>query len=154
MPSATGSSEPGAAGSSEPTLQGGCLCGAVRYEVAAGALGPVVLCHCGQCRKAQGSAFAAVAPLRAADFRLLAGAESLRGFESSPGKWRSFCGGCGSPIHSRRDALPERLRLRVGTLDAPFAARPSAHIHVASKAAWWVITDDLPQHPGIEPGRA
>jgi len=46
-------------------LEGGCLCGAVRYRVAALA-GPVLLCHCGQCRKAQGSAFAANAPVRIA----------------------------------------------------------------------------------------
>lgn len=136
-------------------LHGGCLCGAVRYEIAAGALGAIVLCHCGQCRKAQGSAFAAVAPVPAAAFRLLAGADALRGYESSSGKWRSFCQHCGSPIHSRRDGLPEWLRLRIGTLDAtPASARPSAHIHVASKAEWWDICDDLPQYPAIEPGRA
>jgi hypothetical protein len=146
MPSATGWSE-------DPPLQGGCLCGAVRYEIAAGALGRIVLCHCGQCRKAQGSAFAAVAPVRTADFRLLAGIGALRGYESSPGKWRSFCAHCGSPIHSRRDGLPEWVRVRVGTLDEPMAGRPVAHIHVASKAPWWEICDELPQHPEIEPGR-
>ncbi|WP_428422404.1 GFA family protein [Methylibium sp.] len=133
-------------------LRGGCLCGAVRYELD-GPPGPIVLCHCGQCRKAQGSAFAVVAPVPAAHFRLVAGAERLRSHESSPGKWRSFCGDCGSPIHSRRDAHPELLRLRIGSLDPPFDQRPSAHIHVASKAPWWQIDDTLPQHPGVEPGR-
>ncbi len=133
-------------------LSGGCLCGAVRYEID-GELGPIALCHCGQCRKAQGSAFAAVAPVPAARWRLLSGAEQLVSYESSPGKWRSFCVRCGSPIHSRRDALPAALRLRVGTLDAPLGHGPVAHIHVASKADWWDITDDLPQHAGIEPGR-
>lgn len=136
-----------------PALQGGCLCGAVRYEVAAGALGAIVLCHCGQCRKAQGSAFAAVAPVQAAGFRLLAGADALKAYASSPGKWRSFCGHCGSPIHSRRDGVPEWVRLRIGTLDTPIASRPAAHIHVASKAEWWDIRDELPQYPAIEPGR-
>jgi hypothetical protein len=135
-------------------LQGGCLCGAVRYAVDRGTLGAIVLCHCSQCRKASGSAFAAVAPVPAASFRLLAGAEALRSHAASPGKWRSFCGHCGSPIHSRRDDRPEWLRLRIGTLDADPAVRPSAHIHVASKAPWWEICDALPQHPEIEPGRA
>lgn len=135
-------------------LTGGCLCGAVRYRVAALA-GPVLLCHCGQCRKAQGSAFAANVPVRGEDFTLLAGADALTGYESSPGKWRSFCRHCGSPIHSRRDSLPGVLRLRVGSLDdrADAALRPAGHIHVASQAPWWTITDTLPQHPGIEPGR-
>ncbi|HSV71010.1 MAG TPA: GFA family protein [Methylibium sp.] len=135
-------------------LTGGCLCGAVRYRVAALA-GPVLLCHCGQCRKAQGSAFAANVPVRTEDFTLLAGAEALTAYASSPGKWRSFCRHCGAPIHSRRDSAPGMLRLRVGSLDDGPAAplRPAGHIHVASKAAWWEIGDDLPRHPGIEPGR-
>jgi len=137
----------------EPSfLAGGCLCGAVRYRID-GELGPIVLCHCGQCRKAQGGAFAVNAPVRAADFHLLAGAEALKAYASSPGKWRSFCAHCGSPIHSRRDDRPEVLRLRIGTLDTPIAQHPAAHIHVASKAGWWEIADDLPQHAGVEPGR-
>lgn len=143
----------GTASDAAPALHGGCLCGAVRYEIRAGALGAIVLCHCRQCRKAQGSAFAANAPVQAGDFRLLAGADALIAFASSPGKWRSFCGRCGSPIHSRRDSAPEWIRVRIGTLDAPIAARPSAHIHAAAKAEWWNIDDGLPQHPGFEPGR-
>lgn len=137
-------------------MQGGCLCGTVRYRVS-GPIGAVVLCHCSQCRRAQGSAFAANVPVARADFDLLSGADSLGAFESSPGKWRSFCRRCGSPVHSHRDSAPDVLRLRIGSLDegcAPATTlRPSAHIHVASKAAWWDITDALPQHEGIEPGR-
>ncbi len=137
-------------------LEGGCLCGAVRYRVS-GPLGPVVLCHCGQCRKAQGSAFAANAPVSTHDFMLLRGADSLTAYASSPGKWRSFCRHCGAPIHSRRDSAPGVLRLRLGSLDdspaTAAALQPAAHIHVASKAPWWPITDDLPQHAGVEPDR-
>jgi hypothetical protein len=137
-------------------LEGGCLCGAVRYRVS-GPLGPVVLCHCGQCRKAQGSAFAANAPMRTDDFMLLRGADALTAYASSPGKWRSFCHHCGAPIHSRRDSAPGVLRLRLGSLDDTSATtgalQPTAHIHVASKAPWWPITDDLPQHAGVEPDR-
>jgi hypothetical protein len=138
-------------------LEGGCLCGAVRYRVEGGvaAFGRVVLCHCGQCRKAQGSAFAANAPLAAAQFTLLQGADALVDRASSPHKRRAFCGRCGSPIHSRRLDMPDWLRLRIGSLDeAPASLRPTAHIHVASKAAWWELPDDgLPRHAGVEPGR-
>jgi len=143
-------------GSTEP-LHGGCLCGAVRYRIDGGLamFGPVVLCHCGQCRKAQGGAFAANAPLVAASFALVQGADVLVDHASSPLKRRAYCGRCGSPIHSRRLDKPDRLRLRLGSLDdAPAALRPTAHIHVASKAAWWDLPDDgLPRHPGEEPGR-
>ena len=87
MPSATGSSEPSDNAAAEGAMTGGCLCGAVRYRLD-GPLGPVVQCHCLQCRKAQGGAFALVTPVRAEHFVLLAGADALRGYESSPGKWR------------------------------------------------------------------
>ena len=133
-------------------LEGSCLCGAVRYQID-GELGPVVLCHCSMCRKAQGSAFTANAPVLARAFRIVQGEGALRAYRSSPHKERVFCATCGSPIYSRRDGADD-LRIRVGTLDTPLASRPTAHIHVASKAAWWQIADDLPQHPGFEPGRS
>ena len=141
--------------SEPPALEGGCLCGAVRFRLT-GPLGPVVLCHCSQCRKAQGSAFAANAPVRSADFHLTAGQDALASHASSPGKRRSFCRQCGSPIHSQRDDSPQWLRLRIGSLDdtaATAALRPSAHIHAASRAPWWEIDNELPQHAGLEPGR-
>jgi hypothetical protein len=133
-------------------LEGSCLCGAVRYRIDA-ELGPIVCCHCSMCRKAQGSAFAATAPVPAAAFRIVRGEEALRSYRSSPHKERVFCGTCGSPIFSRRDGAPE-LRVRIGTLDTPISARPAAHIHVASKAPWWDLVDDLPRHAEFEPDRA
>lgn len=132
--------------------QGSCLCGTIRYEIR-GELGPIVLCHCAQCRKAQGSAFAANAPVRTADFAIVSGSESLAAYESSPGKKRHFCRGCGSPIISTRDSAPDFVRVRIGTLDSSVQARPSAHNFAASKAEWYEIRDDLPQHTGVEPAR-
>ncbi len=132
--------------------EGRCLCGEVRYEVR-GEIGPIVLCHCSQCRRAQGSAFGANAEVRAADFVVVAGAASIRDFESSPGKWRSFCSLCGSPLYSRRADRIGAVRLRVGTVETPLARRPVAHIFATSKAEWFEILDDLPQYEGTEPGR-
>ena len=132
-------------------LEGSCLCGAVRYRID-GELGAIVCCHCSMCRKAQGSAFAANAPVPAAAFRIVRGDGALRAYRSSPGKERVFCGTCGSPIYSRREGAAD-VRVRIGTLDTPIAARPSAHIHVASKADWWEIADALPRHPALEPDR-
>jgi hypothetical protein len=132
-------------------LAGSCLCGAIRYEIE-GDLGPIVCCHCSMCRKAQGTAFATNAPVEAARFRLVSGAEHLRAYRSSPGKSRCFCSGCGSPIYSRRDG-EDVLRLRIGTLDSPVAHGPTAHIHVASKADWFEIRDELPRYPALEPQR-
>jgi len=48
-----GARAPGRAREKKPKAAGGCLCGAIRYEVR-GPLRPVVNCHCGQCRKFHG----------------------------------------------------------------------------------------------------
>lgn len=130
---------------------GACLCGAVRYEIA-GELAGVQFCHCSQCRRASGAAFAANVPVGADDFRITAGADRLRAYASSPGKERLFCQDCGSPIISRSAGDPAHVRVRAGTLDEPAPTRPAFHFHVASKAGWLAIEDDLPQHPGPRPG--
>jgi len=129
---------------------GGCLCGAVRFEVD-GPLAPIQLCHCGQCRKAQGSAFGANVPVASAAFRLTSGDAALREFRASEGKRRVFCGTCGSPIFSQRDATPEILRLRVGTLDDDRDLAVGCHIQAASRASWFVIEDELPTWPEAGP---
>ena len=102
-------------------MQGGCLCGGVRYcydGPLGGSLGAVTLCHCGQCRKAHGYG-AAVAPALAAGFSVTAGADQICEYESSPGKFRAFCRLCGSPLYSRRLGAPALLRLRLGSVDNP-----------------------------------
>jgi hypothetical protein len=130
---------------------GSCLCGAVRFEIE-GELAPIQFCHCADCRKAQGSAFGANIPVSRADLTFVAGEETLRAHESSPGKERVFCATCGSPILSRLTAAPAIVRLRAGSLDAPVGAPLAFHFHTASKADWWEIPDDgLPRYPGPRP---
>ena len=129
---------------------GGCLCGAVRYEVT-GDLAPIQLCHCGQCRKAQGGPFGANIPVAAAAFRLVLGEDALREYRASPGKRRVFCGVCGGPVFSQRDDAPETLRLRAGGLDVTEGLAVGLHIQTASAAGWWQIDDDLPAYPAAGP---
>ncbi len=127
-------------------LEGGCLCGGVRFRIT-GKLGPAVYCHCKQCQRASGSAFAANAPARTRYFELTSGDDLVSEYESSPGKYRAFCRRCGSPVYSRRDADPEIRRVRLGTLDSDPQRRPLAHFWTSSKAPWHSIDDSLPQYP-------
>ena len=129
---------------------GSCLCGTVRFEIT-GELAPIQICHCGVCRKAQGSAFATNIPVAAEHFRLITGEDRLRAYESSPGKERVFCAICGSPVMSRLTADPRTVRVRAGTLDEPVAGRIGFQFHTASKASWWPLTDQSPQFPGSRP---
>jgi hypothetical protein len=129
---------------------GSCLCGAVQYEIR-GELGAGFFCHCSRCRKAGGSAFAANVLVATTDFVITVGESSLRQFSTAEGSHRLFCERCGSPIYSRREQMPEIVRVRMGSLDTPVGQGPDAHIFVASKAPWFEIRDQLPQHPQRPP---
>jgi len=127
-------------------LTGRCLCGQIRFEIH-GKVGPLAYCHCESCRRANGTAFGANANVRAKYLEWLSGREAIREYESSPGKMRSFCPTCGSPIYSRRVDDPGIFRIRLGLVDGDPGRRPFAHFFVAEKAPWYEIADALPQHP-------
>ena len=134
-------------------LTGSCLCGGIQFRIEA-ALEPIQVCHCSQCRKAQGTPFATNTPVPAAAFHLVSGADLLTSFESSPGKERVFCRKCGSPLYSKKDTVPGVLRVRAGLLNEPLSVTPAVHFYTGSKANWWPINDDLPQFEGayVAPG--
>ncbi|WP_328188174.1 GFA family protein [Marinobacter sp. OP 3.4] len=130
---------------------GSCLCGGIQYEIN-GDLEPVQICHCQQCRKAQGAALVTNIPVSTEQFSIIQGEDLLTAYESSPGKQRVFCSRCGSPIISRLESLPNVVRVRAGTLDGKPPLTLSGHAFVGSKASWWPIVDDLPQWEAGRPG--
>ncbi len=131
---------------------GRCLCGGVRFEIHNG-IRDIVYCHCSECRKAQGSAFATNGIVNVDDFRIVAGEDLLTGYEATPGQIKSFCRVCGSPIMSRGVSRPDQVRVRLGTVESDIDERPGAHIFVTSKANWEEICGDLPQYESYEPER-
>ncbi|RYX81720.1 GFA family protein [bacterium] len=126
-------------------LKGSCLCGAVTYEFD-GEIDHIVCCHCSICRKYSGTAFATGSRIERSKFRLLTGTESLKEYQSSPGVHRVSCANCTSPLFTRRDATPDTLILRLGSLDTKLSAKPAAHIFVGDKAEWFDICDGMPQY--------
>ncbi len=139
---------------------GSCYCGAVRFEIS-GDLNPVQICHCNQCRKAQGGPFASNIPVSTEHFVIVAGEDQLSALESSTrsGKYRVFCQQCGSPIISRMDSVPDVVRVRAGTIDEPLdepldqprEQKIAHHQFVAFKASWYEISDDAPQYDEYPP---
>lgn len=126
----------------EKTLEGGCLCGAVRYRLE-GRLRPVIACHCGQCRRASGHHGAATAVEREG-FTLLSGEEAITWYESSPGVRRGFCSACGSNLFWESEAETQ-ICIMAGTLDQPTGLTLEGHIFVGDKADYYEIGDGLPQ---------
>ena len=99
-------------------IKGSCLCGKVRYQYA-GEIEEIAMCHCSQCRKAQGGAFATNSPIHT-DKLSFTGQEYIKEFQSNEYKVRAFCANCGSPIYSARTDLPGICRLRIGTIETEF----------------------------------
>ncbi len=128
------------------------MCGGVRYEYA-GEFGTITICHCSDCRKAQGSGAVIAAPVDVSAFRWMQGEDLITEYESSPGKKRAFCRRCGAPLYSAKDDSPGVLRLRMGSIDTPVEATPVAHIFVTDLPAWAAIDDDLPRYDTLELGR-
>jgi hypothetical protein len=128
---------------SQRQLAGKCLCGAVEYAVA-DEFRYALNCHCSNCRRATGAAFKPFAGIERGQLAIRQGADRLLIFGSDSAH-DARCKLCGSLLYSvvRDGAF---VHVTLGTLvDAP-AIRPSAHIFVGSKAPWFDITDDLPQH--------
>ena len=123
---------------------GSCLCGGIKFQIE-GELEPIQICHCVQCRKAQGSAIVTNIPVQESTFTLSQGQELIGAFESSPGKQRCFCKNCGSPVYSKTAKLPGVLRIRAGTLDGDLNTRPVAHFYTNYKVNWYEFNDDLPK---------
>ena len=126
-------------------LKGHCLCGGVQYEYD-GEITELAVCHCYQCKRAQGTPFVTNAPIDYHRFRILHGEGLLKAYESSPNKNRVFCSCCGSPMFSQRIDAPDVIRLRVGTVSEGHIPEPHYQIYCESKSEWCVLSDDKPKY--------
>jgi hypothetical protein len=125
------------------TLTGTCFCRAVRYDVA-DAFRYAMNCHCSNCRRTTGSAFKPFAGIEREKFAVTQGADKLMIYGDDKAN-DTHCRLCGSLLFSvvRDGAF---VHVAMGTLLDDPSIRPARHIFVGSKAPWFTITDDLPQH--------
>jgi len=130
---------------------GGCLCKAVRYEIAAE---PIVArtCWCRVCQYiGAGSATVNVAFPKSAtkvsgelrDYRSVA--------DSGAVMHRRFCPTCGTHLFSEAEPRPYTIFVRAGTLDDPEIARPAATIWTSRAPSWACIDDSIPRIEGQPP---
>jgi len=125
-------------------LEGACMCKKVRYAID-GKPRFMYQCHCGKCRAATGASFATNLIVDTDKLNITAGKDKLAAWNSSPGKFRYFCSGCGSPIYSHGEQTKQIVSVRCGTLKQDPGLRVAYHAFVASKAPWVEIPGDAPQ---------
>ncbi len=138
----------GGSGNGEVRAKGGCLCGAVRYELR-GKLSPVTLCHCGQCRRTHGHIGAyTTTPEEALH---LTEARGLKWFQSSQAARRGFCSECGASLFYDPTGK-SYIAIAAGCLDLPTGLKCESHVFVADAADYYEIDDGLKKHQGWSSG--
>ena len=121
-------------------FRGGCLCGAVRYEIA-GPLRDVVVCHCSMCRKTHGHVGAYTAANKAA--LRLTERRGLKWYRSSDVAERGFCMECGGTLFWQR-AGADVVSIAAGTLDAPTGLTTALQIYVEDAGDYYAIDKSIP----------
>lgn len=126
-------------------ITGHCECGQVRFE-ADDEINDFSHCHCSQCRRMHGAAYATFAGVERDSFRYLSGESKVTAYMSSPTHERIFCAKCGSNIMVITANEPNDLYVSMSAIDGNPKHPPAYHIYVGSKAPWHEITDDAPQY--------
>jgi hypothetical protein len=123
-------------------LQGGCICGALRYQVKASPLA-VFICHCKNCKQRTGSAFALSMITRRQDFEKMSGETLWRDTPGGSGAMhrQHVCPQCLVRTHTEMLAHPDFMNVRPGTLDHPEEVTPIAQAWVSLAQPWAVAPD-------------
>ena len=125
------------------TVEGGCLCGAVRYE-ATGEARARALCHCRSCRLAAGAPSLAWVVFAAGDVRFISGTPTA--YASSPGVTRTFCGACGTSLTFQEVSRPATIDITTATLDRPEAFAPTKEIWLEHRLEWEALNPKIPHY--------
>ena len=136
----------------EWNISGGCACGRIRYESAAR---PIIqlTCHCLDCQKASGSAFAAVMMVPSDRLTCTGAVPKYHSVTAASGRTmnREFCGDCGAPLFIRKPELPSIAFLQVNSLDNPSLFSPEIHVYVGRMQPWERFSEDAPYEKSPPP---
>lgn len=132
---------------------GGCTCGEVRYLVDSSRIAAVYCCHCLDCQRQSGSAFAMLAILPADALRITSGEPDEWERFSDTGNVCSlhFCPDCGGPLFDAEEGNA-LLRLRVGSLDESAGLDPVGHAWIVRARPWVSLGEDTVIFQRQQPG--
>jgi hypothetical protein len=131
-------------------IEGGCLCGKVRYS---GEAEPIFVgvCHCTNCQKSSGTAFNAVIAVPKTAVRLTGTLKTFEGQgDTGSATYKRFCPECGSPVVEEAAIMADVVMIPTGTLDNPGSAKPTMQIYCDSAQPWALLGDlqRFPKMPG------
>lgn len=132
-------------------ISGRCLCGGVSYQTS---MAPVFQfnCHCRDCQRSTGAAFAPVAFFPAAAFSLQGELRYYAGTAASGQTIRrGFCPTCGAQVVGETTSAPGVISIRAGTLDDLSVYQPHADIFVSQAAPWDCMNPELAKFSAMPP---
>jgi hypothetical protein len=126
-------------------LEGGCACGAVRYRLTSQ---PMIVhcCHCRDCQRQTGGAFAVNALIETDRIEMLSGEPVAHPLPTDSGRPHDVyrCPACGTAVWSDYGRRPVLRFVRTMTLDDPGALPPDVHIFTGSKLPWVGLPPEVP----------
>ena len=136
-----------------PKIEGGCLCGQIRYT-SDDEPAMTAVCHCPDCQRQAGTSFSIVIGLPEGGFSMTGTAKRYDTTgESGALVHRYFCGNCGSPISSVPDAFPGTVFVKAGTLDDTSWLNPSMEFFCDTAQPWVALQGErvrAPRNPPTE----
>lgn len=124
--------------------KGHCLCGAVSWEYS-GAETWACYCHCDDCCRNCAAPVVAYIGIPLKAFKWTGSAP--KGYASSPGVTRHFCGDCGTPMAFQAEHYEGEIHVYAASLENPNTFKPKFHVYHDNALEWLKIKDDLPRHP-------
>ncbi|MBL8551804.1 MAG: GFA family protein [Hyphomonadaceae bacterium] len=133
-------------------VQGGCLCGAIRYRLSQ----PFIFvgqCCCKDCQKATGTGHTTIIGVHKSQLALTGEPKRFTNAGASGGAvTRHFCADCGGRLYTAGDLPGDIIMVQAGSLDDPNIVKPERVIYVKDKVAWDFFDPALPQHEAMAPG--
>ncbi len=125
-------------------ITGGCACGAIRYTCG-GTPVAMLSCHCRDCQRFSGAAFASGIVVHVADIVVTGEpATFVVTADSGGATTRSFCGTCGSQLFTRGELVPHLMSIRFASLDDPSGFKPAVDIWTSSAQPWVSLDPEIP----------
>jgi hypothetical protein len=130
-------------------IEGGCQCGALRYQIVSAPL-MIYACHCTNCQRIAGSAFGLPTTITEDSLEFTQGEPRRVTWKSEAGNERygTFCGECGCRIAHGQIPANGVLSLRAGTFDDPSWVVPAGHTWTKSAQPWFQFDGDDILHDG------
>lgn len=119
----------------EPAIEGGCLCGGVRYRLHQEPIN-VCDCHCLDCRRASAAPFVTWGSVPKEKLEIVTG--DLRKIPHA-GRLRSFAACCGTPLFFQNDEASDEIDVAIASLDRPESYPPDAAIWTEDRLSWSLL---------------